>query len=133
MGWSRGFGRLRMEERAWEMRLEESRAQRLREDPTLTEIELRRKEAALEWSAYGKPRMDEERAEKERLQRLRELGGDDRSSRSGRRGVQVLDDDDMVNKFDSNGRRTKGSSSSNSAYRMTDEEIRLFESEHGID
>jgi hypothetical protein len=143
LNWSRGFGRIRMEERAWDMRLEESRAQRLRDDPTLTEIELRRKEAALEWSAYGKPRMDEERAEKERQQRLRELGDNGgggggaaaaggRSS-SRRRGVQVLDkdlDDEMDSS--SSSRRTKGNDS-NSAYRMTDDEIRMFESEHGID
>jgi hypothetical protein len=127
LGWSRGFGRIRMEERAWDMRLEESRAQRLREDPALTEIELRRKEAALEWSAYGKPRMEEERAEKERQERLKELGDSGVSSR--RRGVQVLDKD-LDDEMDSSSSSRRNS---NSAYRMTDDEIRMFESEHGID
>lgn len=107
---SKNFGRLRMEERAWEQRVEEARSKRLREDPTLTEIELRRKEAAMEWSAYGKPRMDEERAEQERMERRR---------------VKVMerdyDDDDMEDDDDPR------------KYRMTDAEVTLFEAEYGID
>ena len=108
---SKNFGRLRMEERAWEQRVEEARAKRLREDPTLTEIELRRKEAAMEWSAYGKPRMDEERAEQERMERRR---------------VKVMEreyDDDMEDEEDDDPRK----------YRMTDAEVTLFEAEYGID
>jgi hypothetical protein len=58
---SKNFARVRMEERAWEQRLEEARIERLRQDPTLTELDLRRKEAAVEWSAYGTPRLEEER------------------------------------------------------------------------
>jgi hypothetical protein len=99
---SKNFGRLRMEERAWEQRVEEARFKRLREDPTLTEIELRRNEAALEWSAYGKPRMDEERAEQARSR------------------VQVTDRDD-----------DEGDDSRE--YRMTDDEVSMFETDYGVD
>lgn len=105
---SKNFGRLRMEERAWEQRLEEAREKRLREDPTLTEIELRRKEASMEWSAYGKPRMEEERLEKERKSRR----------------VQVMDADDEQDEREEMEFRE---------YRMSDEEITLFEAEFGID
>jgi hypothetical protein len=105
---SKNFGRLRMEERAWEQRVEEARTKRLREDPTLTEIELRRKEAALEWSAYGKPRMDEERAERER----------------SKRRVQVMDRDDEYDEDDEEDNRQ---------YRMTDEQVSVFEMDFGVD
>eukprot|EP00980_Cylindrotheca_fusiformis_P002139 scaffold481_cov208-Cylindrotheca_fusiformis.AAC.5 len=111
---SKSFGRLRMEERAWELRVEEARMKRLQEDPTLTEIELRRKEAALEWSAYGKPRMDEERAERER----REL-------QNGRKRVKVMerDDDDADEEHRDDDRE----------YRMSDKEIEMFEMEYGVE
>jgi hypothetical protein len=102
---SKNFGRLRMEERAWEQRVEEARSKRLSEDPTLTEIELRRKDAALEWSAYGKPRMDEERAERER---------------QGSR-VNVMDRDEEEDDLDER------------KYRMTDEEVSLFEMDYGVE
>jgi hypothetical protein len=94
-----------MEERAWEQRVEEARSKRLSEDPTLTEIELRRKDAALEWSAYGKPRMDEERAERER---------------QGSR-VNVMDRDEEEDDLDER------------KYRMTDEEVSLFEMDYGVE
>jgi hypothetical protein len=108
---SNRFGRLRMEERAWEQRVEEARAKRLQEDPTLTEIELRRNEAALEWSAYGKPRMQEERAERERQER------------ESRSRVKVMDlrDRDEDEDFDDR------------EYRMTDEEVSMFEMEYGVE
>lgn len=102
---SKNFARIRMEERAWEQRLEEARAERLRRDPTLTEIDLRRKEASLEWSAYGKPRIEQEKIDLEVRQR------------SGQR-VAILErdeDDEDVRK-----------------YRMTDSEIESFEMEYGI-
>ena len=57
---SKTFVRARMEEAAWEQRLREGRRERLAEDPSLTELDLRRQEAASEWSAYGAPRMVEE-------------------------------------------------------------------------
>lgn len=112
---SKNFGRLRMEERAWELRVEEARERRLEEDPTLTEIELRRKEAAMEWSAYGKPRMDEE----ERRQQQEMMYESRRRNR-----VQVMDreqeeedDDDMEYR----------------SHRMSDKEIELFEMEYSVD
>ena len=104
---SKNFGRLRMEERAWEQRLDEGRQKRLREDPTLTEIELRRKEAGMEWSAYGKPRMDEERELKESRSRVKVM---DR--------VEEKEYEDDVEY-----RRT----------RMSDQEIDMFEAEYGVD
>ena len=111
---SKNFGRLRMEERAWEQRVEEARQKRLREDPTLTEIELRRKEASLEWSAYGKPRMEEERAERQR--------GERENSRSR---VKVMDrDDEYDDDVDEMDPRE---------YRMNDDEIAMFEAEYGIE
>jgi hypothetical protein len=103
---SKNFGRLRMEERAWEQRLNEGRQKRIREDPTLTEIELRRKEAGLEWSAYGKPRMDEER----------EMQG-------SRSRVKVMDRVEENEDDDAEYRQN----------RMSDQEIDMFEMEYGID
>jgi hypothetical protein len=108
---SKGFGRLRTEERAWEQRLEEAREKRLREDPTLSEIELRRKEAALEWSAYGKPRQEENEALEREL-------------RGNRRRVKVMERDD----YDDSTKDLK-----NRDYRMSDDEINLFELEYGVD
>jgi hypothetical protein len=98
------FNHRRTEERAWEQRVEEARLKRLREDPTLTEIELRRKEASTEWSAYGKPRMDEERAEKDRQEG---------------RGRRVNSDEEEEVGYRQN--------------RMTDDEIALLEAEFGVD
>lgn len=69
---SREFSRFRLEESAWEQRLEEARLNRLRDDPSLSlnELELRKKEAELEWSAYGKPRKeDRERTLREKEDR----------------------------------------------------------------
>jgi hypothetical protein len=108
---SKSFGRRRMEERAWEQRLDEARDKRLLEDPTLTEIELRRNEAALEWSAYGKPE------ESSSLERERKYGG---------KRVRVMERDEDDASEEERGRRTPD------AYRMTDEEIDLFEAEYGI-
>jgi hypothetical protein len=117
---SKGFGRLRMEERAWEQRLEEARLKRLREDPTLTELELRRKEAALEWSAYGKPRRQEEELERA----IREEGEQEWGGRR-RRGVKVMD-----REYDG---KTNDDEVEWRANRMTDDEINLFEMEYGVE
>jgi hypothetical protein len=107
---SKNFARVRMEERAWEQRLEEARFERLQQDPTLTEIDLRRKEAAMEWSAYGKPRMEEERLEREQEE-----------PRGGRRSrVKVLDLEDEEEVDARN-------------YRMTEGEIEAFELEYGVE
>eukprot|EP00550_Attheya_septentrionalis_P011732 CAMPEP_0198301478 /NCGR_PEP_ID=MMETSP1449-20131203/51741_1 /TAXON_ID=420275 /ORGANISM="Attheya septentrionalis, Strain CCMP2084" /LENGTH=301 /DNA_ID=CAMNT_0044003575 /DNA_START=55 /DNA_END=960 /DNA_ORIENTATION=+ len=50
---SKTVTRAKIEERAWERRLEEAREQRLLTDPTLTELDLRRDEAANSYSVYG--------------------------------------------------------------------------------
>jgi len=109
---SKNFARVRMEERAWEQRLEQGRSERLKRDPTLTEIDLRRKEAELEWSAYGKPR----REEQERIERERQAYED--NTRRSRSRVQEVAMDE---------------SEESREYRMTDEEIAAFELEYGVD
>ena len=105
---SKNFGRVRMEERAWEQRLEEAQRAKLQADPTLTELDLRRQEAALEWSAYGKPRLQEEEAAREK-------------TTGRRRRVQVLEND-------GNDEPVVDSR----AYRMTEDEIEAFELEFGV-
>lgn len=112
LSFSKNFARIRMEENAWEQRLAEGRAERLRRDPTLTEIDLRRQEADLEWSAYGKPRMQEEEMQRQQQE----------SKYGSRQRVQVkervaLDEDNATTRD----------------YRMTDEEIEAFELEYGVD
>eukprot|EP00536_Pseudo-nitzschia_multiseries_P003360 jgi/Psemu1/236614/estExt_Genewise1.C_510092 len=113
---SKKFARYRLEETAWEQRLEEAREKRLRDDPTLTEIELRQKEAALEWSAYGKPRRQEE--ERERAMN-EEMEGSFRSSRR----VKVMDRE-LEDDYDDAESR---------AYQMSDKEINQFELEYGVE
>jgi hypothetical protein len=54
LAFSKAVARSRLEERAWEQRLEESRLEQLERDFGQTEIELRKREAAAEWSAYGR-------------------------------------------------------------------------------
>ena len=117
LSFTKNFGRMRMEERAWEQRLEEGRRRRLAEDPTLTELDLRRREAEMEWSAYGKPRMEEEAIRRQMEEREEEL----RSSRSRKR-VRVKtrgEDEDDEMEYREN--------------RMSDQEIDQFEAEFGID
>lgn len=105
-----------MEERAWEQRLDEGREELLRRDPSLTELDLRRREAAQEWSAYGVPRMEEE-ATRRRERELLENGG-----RSRRHRVGVLDREDDDNP----------AVSRKQDHRMTDSEIENFELEYGV-
>jgi hypothetical protein len=51
---SKAVARSRLEERAWEQRLEEAREEKMNNDASLSEIDVRRTEAAKEWSAYGR-------------------------------------------------------------------------------
>ena len=117
LGFTKNFGRMRMEERAWEQRLEEARQRRLDEDPTLSELDLRRREAELEWSAYGKPRLEQEEVETIR----RQMEEREQELRGSRRRVRVMARDEEEEEGDS---RTN---------RMTDKEIDQFEMEFGID
>jgi hypothetical protein len=117
---SKNFVRVRMEENAWEQRLDEGRLERLRTDPTLTELDLRRKEASMEWSAYGKPRMEEERAEKDRRQETSDATMKDTGRR---RRVKVMDREEEDEEDDVDPRE----------YRMTDDEIETFEREYGVE
>jgi len=103
MNISKNIARVRREEIAWEQRLAEARRERLRNDPTLSEIDLLRKEAEMEWSAYdGGAAVHEKR--KKRVQVMEREAYDD-------------DDDDMEDRN----------------YRMTEEEIDDFEMRYGID
>ncbi|KAL3922337.1 MAG: hypothetical protein SGILL_002259 [Bacillariaceae sp.] len=120
---SRSFGRLRMEESAWEQRVEEARVKRLQDDPTVTELELRRKEAAMEWSAYGKPRQEEEALEMQ----LREEDGDQLGG-NRRRGVRVMDRG--IDNYDNDEEEEEMEYRS---IRMSDENINSFELEYGVE
>ena len=118
------FGRIRLEENAWEQRLAEGRRERLRRDPTLTELDLRRQEASMEWSAYGKPRMEEEAAAQRAA--AQDLGRGRR-----RRRVQVMedDDDDYYDEYDDE----EDDDDEIQSHRMSEDEIEAFEIEFGID
>lgn len=114
LGVAKNFGRMRMEERAWEQRLEEGRKRRMAEDPTLTELDLRRREAEMEWSAYGKPSTEAIRRETE--ERERELRGS-----RGRTRVKVME------------REAEDEDDDSRSVRMSDQEIDRFEIEFGVD
>ena len=53
---SKQIARARLEERAWEIRLEESRKARMEADPSLTMSELKRQDAGRDYTAYGRGR-----------------------------------------------------------------------------
>jgi hypothetical protein len=131
---SKNFARIRMEERAWEQRLEEGRAEYLRRHPSLTELDLRRKEAAQEWSAYGVPRRQQEEAEEQREAALQRENVNDPEERQRdfRNRVSVLDrededDNNPLRAADAKDRRIRKED-----YCMTEEEIELFEQEYGV-
>jgi hypothetical protein len=114
---SKNFARIRMEERAWEQRLAEGRRLKLANDPTLTELDIRRMEAAQEWSAYGKPRLQEEQQLREQQEQLQKQ----QQQRRSRSRVAVADDEDVEMESDSR----EGI--------MSDEEIATFESLYGVE
>jgi hypothetical protein len=122
---SKNFARIRMEENAWEQRLAEARRERLAQDPTLTELDLRRREAAMEWSAYGKPRMIEVEQQQAEQAEAERRGGGGRYRRRG--GVQVLD------KYSDEDEDEDDDEDDDRRYSMTDDEISAFELEYGID
>lgn len=127
---SKNYARVALEEAAWEQRLAEAREARLARDPTLTEIDLRRQEAANEWSAYGVPRQQEEAAARQQQQQREEAGFSSRQ----RRRVRVLNrDDDSNEDYYEQESASSSRSSDPGDYRMTDEEIEAFEREYGIE
>jgi hypothetical protein len=121
LGISKNYARAALEEAAWEQRLAEARAERLAQDPTLTELDLRRQEAAHEWSAYGIPRLQEQAAAAAQQRDGVLLG-------RRQRRVSVLDRDS--NKEDD---VDAVSSTDPLDYRMTEDEIAAFEREYGIE
>lgn len=159
---SKSFVRVRLEEIAWEQRLEEGRRQRIQQqqeqqqqrgtnyeegddddeelvnDLALTELDWRRQQAALEWSAYGKPRQEEAERRLRRQQRQQQQqqqeeeenawGSQPRDRR--RRRVIVEDDEDSWN---NQSKRTAQSRTYSRGQRMTDDEIESFEIEYGIE
>jgi hypothetical protein len=110
-----------MEERAWEQRLAEGREERLRRDPTVTELDLRRREAELEWSAYGKPRL--QKGQQKQKQQEREMEQRQYASKSR---VKVKEREEEYAPEAAGGAGSR-------EYRMTDEEIEFFELEYGVD
>jgi hypothetical protein len=129
---SKNFARIRMEERAWEQRLEEGRIEYLRRNPSFTELDLRRKEAAQEWSAYGVPRLVQEQQEataRRNSDQEQQWQGENR----GRNRVSVLDRDvDDNEDFVGDTAEKKSKRIRKEDYCMTDEEIDLFEQEFGV-
>ena len=124
---SKNFARIRMEERAWEQRLEDGREEYLSRHPLVTEYDLRKKEAAQEWSAYGVPRQ-QEKAAAQRYQNDGQIEQDDRR----RSRVSVLDRD-SDNTRDGTIDDTKQTQRVRKEdYCMTDEEIEMFEYEYGV-
>ena len=123
LGISKNYARAALEEAAWEQRLAEARAERLAQDPTLTELDLRRQEAANEWSAYGVPRLQELAAAQGQQQ------SDVSSFGRRQRRVSVINrdsdesDDDAIPSAEYDPRD----------YRMTSDEIAAFEREYGIE
>lgn len=125
---SKNFARIRMEERAWEQRLEEGREEYLSQNPLVTEYDLRKKEAAQEWSAYGVPRQ-EQRAAAQRYQADDQMQRDDRR----RNRVSVMDRDLNDDYADGGVDDTKQKQRvRKEEYCMTDEEIEMFENEYGV-
>ena len=126
---SKNFARIRMEENAWEQRLAEARLQRLQQDPTLTELDLRRQEAAMEWSAYGKPaQLEREQQREQREQEESNTRSSSSSSRSKKR-VRVMD------RRDENVESVKEEVTiavDPRQYCMTTDEIAAFELEFGV-
>jgi hypothetical protein len=133
---SKSFARVRMEERAWEQRLGEGRLEILQRDPTLTELDLRRAQAAQEWSAYGvssSSRSSQQVTEQEYRRQddtLYERRRQDDTLYERRQGprVSVLD----RNENDDDEAETSDAFQTKQRYIMTEEEIKAFELEFGI-
>jgi hypothetical protein len=107
LAYSKKNARARLEERAWEQRLDEARQIQLQKDATLTQVDLRRREAAAEWSAYGNTSNESTQTTTS-------------SSRGRRRGGVTLQQDPEEE-------------SSFRSLTMTDEEILKFQQEFGVD
>jgi len=109
----RSWNRVTVENVAWENRLEDARLTKLDDeddlDPNaLTELDLRRMDAAASKSAYGPDAMD----------------GRERKRRASR--VQTLEDEEDFEEEEEDER-------SDRAYSMTDEEINEFEETYGVE
>jgi hypothetical protein len=127
---SKKFVRVRMEERSWEQRLIDARLELMKRDPSLTELDSRRNEAALEWSAYGTPRLLQQQQQNAYDNEYNE---DNRRTGTKRQRVQVMDrpDDYDVSDYDDND--DNDTTPASSYPRMSDSEIRAFEKEYGVE
>jgi hypothetical protein len=121
---SKSFARVRMEENAWEGRLADARRAKLAADPTLTEIDVRRQEAALEWSAYGQPPVPSSNNNRPSSSTAR----DTETGRRSRQRVQVMDVDDDDDEATTDDDEEEIPTSRG----MTDAEITAFELEYNI-
>jgi hypothetical protein len=111
LAFSKKNARARLEERAWEQRLEEAREVQLEKDATLTQVDLRRREAAAEWSAYGNNASTNESSNRGGG------GGGGGGRRFRRRGGVTMEQEE----------------SSSRSFPMTDQEILKFKQEFGVD
>ena len=136
-----------LEERAWQSRLDEARAERMAQDPTLTELDMIREEAEAIAGPYGPDAMER----RERDAEEREM----RKERRGRRSrVMVMDEDDDEDDYyddddddfeyesrrrsrrrndKSSSRKTSPSGERKEYVPMTDEKIDDFEAEYGVE
>lgn len=109
----KAYNRYLLEEVAFEQRKFEARERKLQEDPTLSELDVRREES-MNWpSVYARKFRGEG-----------ETYANERNSKDGsrrkRRGVAVLDREDELDEDEFNSQ-------------MTDEEINTFESTYGVE
>jgi len=115
--------RQRLEERAWEQRLDDERNKKLSEDPTLSEIELRKQEAEAEWSPYGPDAMLDRRREQQYTRTQK------------RRRVNLMEKDEDGSDdgyYDDGDNESSEYRRSSTEYGMTDSEIQNFESEYNV-
>ena len=113
----KAYNRYLLEEVAFEQRKFEARERKLEEDPTLSELDVRREESISWPSVYAR----KFRGEGETYANERNSKSDGSRRRRGR-GVAVLDreDDELLDEDEFNSQ-------------MTDEEINTFESTYGVE
>jgi hypothetical protein len=90
---SKQINRARLEERAFDLRLKEARERKMAEDPSLTESELIRQEAAQDVSYYGPDAMERRELKKDPVTSKRVTVLERDSGRSGDRRYTLSEDE----------------------------------------
>lgn len=90
---SKQINRARLEERAFDLRLKEARERKMAEDPSLTESELIRQEAAQDVSYYGPDAMERRELKKDPVTSKRVTVLERESGRSGDRRYTLSEDE----------------------------------------